>query len=138
MIRPALTILALATALVASAVHAGPREDILAALETAARAEGGGFSGFSAAAGERLHLSRNSGGQTDTPSCTTCHGTAPRAGGQTPSGKAIEPMAVSVSPQRYTDAAKVEKWFRRNCKEVLGRECSAREKGDWLAYMIEQ
>ncbi len=138
MIRPALIILTFATTLAASAVHAGPREDILAALAAAARTEDAAFSGFSAAAGERLHLSRNSGGQADTPSCTTCHGTSPRAGGQTPSGKTIEPMALSVSPQRYSDAAKVEKWFRRNCKEVLGRECSAREKGDWLAYMIEQ
>ena len=58
--------------------------------------------------------------------------------GRTPVGKTIDPVAVSVAPTRYTDAAKVEKWFRRNCREVLGRECSAREKGDWLAFMITQ
>lgn len=138
MIRPAHAILALATTLAVSATHAGPREDILATLETGARAEDAAFSGFSAAAGERLHRARTGGGQPDTPSCTTCHGASATAEGQTPSGKTIAPMAVSASPQRYTDAAKVEKWFRRNCKEVLGRECSAREKGDWLAYMITQ
>jgi hypothetical protein len=47
-------------------------------------------------------------------------------------------MAVSVSPLRYTNTAKVEKWFKRNCNEVLGRECTAQEKGDWLAYMTSQ
>ena len=48
------------------------------------------------------------------------------------------PMAASVSPARYADPAKVEKWFKRNCTEVLGRECTALEKGDWLAYMAQQ
>ena len=47
-------------------------------------------------------------------------------------------MAPSVVPERYADATKVEKWFRRNCNEVLGRECSPLEKGDWLAYMMQQ
>jgi hypothetical protein len=30
--------------------------------------------------------------------------------------KVIEPMAPAFNPQRFTDAAKVEKWFRRNPK----------------------
>jgi hypothetical protein len=47
-------------------------------------------------------------------------------------------MALSASPTRYADPAKVEKWFKRNCVEVLGRECSPREKGDWLAYMMSR
>jgi hypothetical protein len=47
-------------------------------------------------------------------------------------------MALSASPARYTDPAKVEKWFKRNCNEVLGRECTPQEKGDWLSFMISQ
>ena len=35
-----------------------------------------------------------------------------------------------------TDSARVDKWFRRNCKDVLARECSAAEKADVLAYLI--
>ena len=54
------------------------------------------------------------------------------------SGKTVEAMALSVSPTRYVDPAKVEKWFKRNCNEVLGRECNAREKGDWLTFMLGQ
>jgi len=30
----------------------------------------------------------------------------------------------------------VEKWFKRNCNDVLGRACSAQEKADFTAYMI--
>jgi hypothetical protein len=47
-------------------------------------------------------------------------------------------MAVSKSPARYTDQDNVEKWFGRNCSDVLGRACTAREKGDFIAYMIGQ
>jgi hypothetical protein len=91
-----------------------------------------------AARGKTLQTQKFSGGKPDTPSCTSCHGADPRAPGRSPTGKVIEPMATSVTPARYTNPAKVEKWFKRNCNEVLGRECTPQEKGDWLAYMTSQ
>lgn len=117
---------------------AGPRESLLERYATAAKAADPGFAGFSAARGEAFHNKKFGSGKPDTPACTTCHSGAPRDTGRTPAGKTIEPMAASVSPARYTDAAKVEKWFRRNCNEVLGRECTPLEKGDWLSYMISR
>ena len=32
----------------------------------------------------------------------------------------------------YTDPEHIEKWFTRNCKWTLGRECTPQEKGDFL------
>ena len=55
--------------------------------------------------------------------------------GNTLTGKRIEPVALSASPGRYADPAKVEKWFKRNCNEVLGRACTPLEKGDWLTFV---
>ena len=121
------TVLALATAPVA---FAGPREQIIAAL----KAQAGGAS-FSAERGKALFMGRHTGGKPETPSCTTCHTTNLRGMGRTRAGKPIEPMAVSANPNRFTDPAKVEKWFRRNCRSVLGRECTAREKGDVLTFL---
>ena len=118
--------------LVAAAL-AGPREDLLAQYAAAAKT-----TGFSAARGQVLHTQNFSGGKPDTPSCTTCHGKDTRGAGRAPTGKAIEPVAVSVTPTRYTDPAKVEKWFKRNCIEVMGRECTPQEKGDWLAFVMGQ
>lgn len=70
-------------------------------------------------------------------SCSTCHTSDPRdAGRHTVTGKAIQPLAPSANARRFTDAAKAEKWFRRNCRDVLDRECSAREKGDLLTYLL--
>ena len=117
---------------------AGPREDQLQQYAAAARAANPAFAGFSADRGKAFHAQSFTGGKPDTPSCTSCHGKDPRAAGRTAAGKAIEAVAVSATPSRYTDPAKVEKWFRRNCNEVLGRECNAQEKGDWLTYMVGQ
>jgi len=50
-------------------------------------------------------------------------------------GKTIEPIAVSANPERFTDVSKTEKWFRRNCKWTLGRECTPQEKGDLLTWL---
>jgi len=117
------------------AASAGPLEDQLAAYATAAKAASPAFAGFSAARGEKLHVTSFALGKPDTPACTSCHGLDPKAAGKTLTGKRIEPVALSVSPTRYADPAKVEKWFKRNCNEVLGRECTALEKGDWLTFV---
>ena len=69
--------------------------------------------------------------------CTSCHGKSPMVGGRHAStDKAIEPLASAANAKRFTDSAKVEKWFRRNCKDVLARECTAAEKADVLAWLI--
>ena len=89
-----------------------------------------------AARGKAFFLGKHTGGKADAPSCTSCH-TANLAGpGKTKAGKEIGPMAASVAPRRYTDPADVEKWFKRNCTEVLGRECTAQEKSDVLAFLL--
>lgn len=117
---------------------AGPREDLLDRYAATAKTADPRFAGFSAARGEAFHNKRFGSGKPDTPACTSCHTGAPREAGRTPAGKTIEPMALSVSASRYTDPAKIEKWFRRNCNEVLGRECTPLEKGDWLSYMMSR
>ncbi len=70
-------------------------------------------------------------------SCSTCHGAVPVQGGKHAStGKPIEPLAPSANGKRFTDPAKTEKWFRRNCNDVVGRECSPAEKADVLAWLL--
>jgi len=70
-------------------------------------------------------------------SCASCHGMAPTGPGKhAGTSKAIAPLAPMANPKAFTDTAKLDKWFRRNCKDVLQRECSASEKADVLAYLI--
>ena len=69
-------------------------------------------------------------------SCTSCHGQTPRAAGKHQrTGKTIEPMSPAVNPGRLTDPKKMQKWFRRNCKWTLGRECTAQEQADVIDYL---
>ena len=70
-------------------------------------------------------------------SCASCHGESPTLSGRHAStGKVLEPLAPAFNPKSLTDTARVDKWFRRNCKDVLSRECTAGEKADVLAWLI--
>ena len=72
-------------------------------------------------------------------SCTSCHGEKPtNVGKHVKTGKSIESMAPSINPARYESAKKIEKWFLRNCKWTLGRECSLQEKADILTWLASQ
>jgi len=70
-------------------------------------------------------------------SCSSCHGAVPtQAGRHASTGKAIGALAPAFNAERFTDAATAEKWFRRNCNDVMGRECSAAEKADVLSWLL--
>ncbi|HEU4616846.1 MAG TPA: DUF1924 domain-containing protein [Gammaproteobacteria bacterium] len=121
-----------AAACAGAAVRAETPADLLAAYATAAGGSAG-FSGFSAERGRQFFGSTHG----SDWSCATCHTQNPAATGRhVKTGKSIAPLAPSASPARFTDPAKAEKWFKRNCNDVLGRDCTAQEKGDVLAYLI--
>lgn len=70
-------------------------------------------------------------------SCASCHGATPtQAGKHASTGKPIGAFAPAFNAERFTDAAKVEKWFRRNCNDVVGRECTMTEKADVLGWLL--
>ncbi len=95
---------------------------------------------FSATRGESFWAREFTDSKTDQPrSCALCHTQdLMNTGKHAKTGKVIEPMAPSVNPQRLTDKAKIEKWFKRNCKWTLGRECTSQEKGDLLTFLRNQ
>ena len=70
-------------------------------------------------------------------SCASCHAADPTSQGRhAQTGDAILPMAPTANANRFTDATKSEKWFRRNCNDVMGRECTPEEKADVMAWLI--
>ena len=109
---------------------AGTVDDLLAGYSA------GGAGPFDAARGQALWRQAHSARDGVPRSCAGCHGQDPREGGShVTTGKAIAPMAPSVNPERLLNRRKIEKWFTRNCKWTLGRECSGREKGDLLVFL---
>jgi len=72
------------------------------------------------------------------PNCTVCHSKNLRMEGKhVITNKRIAPFSPAVNPKRFTKAKKVEKWFSRNCTEVVGRECSSGEKADFIQYISQ-
>lgn len=69
-------------------------------------------------------------------SCSTCHTADPRNDGRhATTGRTIGPLAPAANPLRLTNGRKVEKWFTRNCRDVVARECTPGEKADVLAWL---
>ena len=128
-----------AVALVASASAAVSAQDktspaaMLQQFEAAARVSDARFNGFSAPRGAAFFAAKHG----RDLSCASCHQVDPRAVGRHAStGREIAPLAPNANAQRFTDPAKTAKWFKRNCNDVLGRECTPVEKGDLLAWLL--
>ncbi len=121
-----------ALALAAATAGAATPAEIQQSLEAQARSQPG-FAGFSAARGAQFFKATH-GAEW---SCASCHTADPRDPGRhAKTGKPIGPLAPQANAQRFSDPAKVEKWFARNCNDVLGRACTAQEKGDVLAFVL--
>jgi hypothetical protein len=127
-----------ASAGIALAAIGAAQQAVLDQYARQAKAEDAKFTGFSAERGKAFFLAQWNSGHGDTPSCSTCHTTDPRQMGRTRAGKDINPMALSRTPDRFSDISKTEKWFGRNCDTVIGRSCTAREKGDFITFMAGQ
>lgn len=122
-----------ACVLVAASAHAAETPDTLMARY--AQAAGVPVTAFSAERGAAFYRTEHPGRDGKAVSCSSCHTADPRQAGRSRVGKRIEALAPAANPQRFTETAKVEKWFRRNCNDVLQRECTAQEKGDFIAWL---
>jgi len=92
-----------------------------------------GFSGFSTTRGESFFKTKHG----NEWSCASCHTDNPAAPGKhAKTGKVIDPLAPSANTERFTSPKKMEKWFKRNCNDVLNRVCTPQEKGDVLTYLL--
>jgi len=128
-LRPTHLLACLAVALPLAAA-ANP---ILDGYAAQAKSENPAFKDFSAAAGQKLYSTQG----PNQLSCASCHTDSPKnAGKHAKTNKVIDPLAPSVNAQRFTDAAKVEKWFKRNCNDALARACTTQEKGDFMTYVL--
>jgi len=118
-----------------NAFAATPQE-LLRQYEAQAKQENAAFAGFSAERGASFFRTERQHSNGKQVSCATCHTADPRNQGKTRANKVIEPLAPAANPQRFTDPAKVEKWFGRNCKDVQERACTTQEKGDFIQYLV--
>lgn len=125
--------LLLVAGLSVQSAYAETPNDVLAALQSEAAKSTPDFSGFSAARGEKFFTVKHG----SDWSCVSCHTDNPAATGKhAKTEKPIDPLAPSANAERFTNPKKIEKWFKRNCNDVLDRVCTPQEKGDVLAYLL--
>jgi hypothetical protein len=121
-------------AALSSVIPAQTPQDLLQSWLAQAREQSPQFVDFSAARGKSLYYA-----QPSDWSCSTCHTDDPRGSGRhAVTNKPIKPLSPLANPARFSDPAKVEKWFKRNCRDVLKRDCSPTEKGDLLTFLLSQ
>ena len=125
---------AAAALLAACAAGAATPADVAKTYEADARQASPQFGGFSAARGKAFFETTH-GAEW---SCASCHTRDPLAAGRhAKTSKPIQPLAPAANPERFTSLSQAEKWFKRNCNDVLNRACTAQEKGDVLSYLMQ-
>ena len=134
--RLLLSVASMALLLGSALAAATDPQQIVAGYAAQARQDSAAFRDFSAQRGAELYRLQRPRPDGTPASCSSCHTIDPRAVGRSRAGKEIAPLAPVANARRFTDVAQVEKWFSRNCPDVLGRACTAQEKGDFIAYLL--
>jgi hypothetical protein len=140
-------------------LYADSPEQVVEGYSAQARAEDPSFAGFSAERGEVIYREPHVIKGAGVWSCASCHLKDPRYSVRAhrtdipcrachvindwehPDPKkakkrVIDAFAPSANPKRLSDPQRVETFLRLNCQLLMKRECTAREKGDVLAYLI--
>lgn len=69
--------------------------------------------------------------------CASCHADNPlNLGKHSETGKVIQPMAPSANPKRFADLEKSGKHFSKHCNDLYGQDCSPKDKGNFIAYLL--
>ncbi len=69
--------------------------------------------------------------------CASCHTANPADPGKhIVTGKPIRPLSPVVNAKRFADLDKVEKNFTSHCNDIIGRDCTAQEKANFIAYLL--
>jgi hypothetical protein len=133
--------------------------ELLEGYAEQAKATDPAFDGFSAERGHAFYLSKHVIKGVGLVSCASCHRKDPREqikahrvdilcrachvinDEEHPNPKEaklryIEPFAPHAHPERFSDSAHVEKFFKLNCTMVLKRECTPLEKGDLITWLL--
>ena len=124
-----------ATSIMGAPAFAETPAEILKSYADAAAKEQAGF--VASATRGQAFFNNKANIVAELPSCSTCHTVNPAGlGKHAVTGKRIEPLAPAANAERFSELEKTEKWFKRNCKDVLTRSCTNAEKADFVAYLM--
>lgn len=71
--------------------------------------------------------------------CASCHTANPADEGKhIITGKPIKPLSPTVNYKRFSDVDKVEEQFTKHCNDIIGSDCTAAEKANYIAYLLTE
>ena len=71
--------------------------------------------------------------------CASCHTSNPADEGKhIVTGKPIKPLSPNVNYKRFSDVDKVEEQFTKHCNDIIGSDCTAAEKANYIAYLLTE
>ncbi|PKO46645.1 MAG: hypothetical protein CVU29_05200 [Betaproteobacteria bacterium HGW-Betaproteobacteria-22] len=71
--------------------------------------------------------------------CASCHTQNPADQGKNIiTGKTIAPLSPAVNNKRFRSLDKVEEKFTEHCNEILGTDCTAAEKANYIVYLLTE
>jgi hypothetical protein len=69
-------------------------------------------------------------------SCSGCHGNnLLKNGKHMKTKKIIKSLSPKVNSKRLSDVKKIKKWLKRNCKYTYKRECTGKEKIEFIEFI---
>ncbi|MGB5867132.1 MAG: DUF1924 domain-containing protein [Arcobacteraceae bacterium] len=111
-------------------------QNYIESLKVEAKKENSNFQDFSVSNGEKIFTSYHIGKKGVKIACTSCHNIDLTTTGKNHfTNKTIEPLSPNANPKRLVDVKDVQKWLKRNFKDVYNRVGTAQEKGDVLYYI---
>jgi cytochrome c peroxidase len=71
--------------------------------------------------------------------CASCHTSNPaNTGKNIVTGRSIAPLSPLVNAKRFSDLEKVEDKFTEHCNDIIGADCTAAEKANFIAYLLTE
>ncbi len=71
--------------------------------------------------------------------CASCHTANPADEGKhMVTGKSIKPLSPVVNYKRFSNVDKVEEQFTLHCNDIIGSDCTAAEKANYIAYLLTE
>ncbi|MDI1308970.1 MAG: DUF1924 domain-containing protein [Methylotenera sp.] len=106
---------------------------------TQAIAENKDFAGPSAEEGKAFFNNKVKTVDGKETACASCHTANPADKGKNiVTGKAIQPLSPAVNTKRFSDFDKVEAKFSQHCFDILGEDCTAAQKANYITYVLTE
>ena len=106
---------------------------------TIAKSVNADFAGPSATEGKLFFNRKIKTAAGKAQACASCHTANPADEGKhAVTGRAIRPLSPAVNFKRFSDIYKVEEQFTEHCNDIIGNDCTAAEKTNFITYLMTE